>query len=36
MQLLESGLKHIDLGIKYNPSTGIYGMDLYVMLVRAG
>ncbi|CAM6086231.1 unnamed protein product [Calypogeia fissa] len=24
--------EHIDLGIKYNPSIGIYGMDFYVVL----
>ena len=28
--------EHIDLGIKYDPSTGIYGMDFYVVLARAG
>ncbi|CAD5169206.1 unnamed protein product [Musa acuminata subsp. malaccensis] len=28
--------EHIDLGIKYDPSTGIYGMDFYVVLERAG
>merc|ERR1711918_242614 len=28
--------EHIDLGIKYDPSTGIYGMDFYVQLGRAG
>ena len=28
--------EHIDLGIKYDPSTGIYGMDFYVVLRRAG
>jgi large subunit ribosomal protein L11e len=28
--------EHIDLGIKYDPSTGIYGMDFYVVLCRAG
>lgn len=28
--------EHIDLGIKYDPSTGIYGMDFYVHLVRSG
>ncbi|MCO5611269.1 hypothetical protein L7F22_065521 [Adiantum nelumboides] len=27
---------HIDLGIKYDPSTGIYGMDFYVVLERTG
>merc|ERR1711904_413336 len=31
------GIKeHIDLGLKYNPSTGIYGMDFYVVMKRAG
>mmetsp|Transcript_8325 Transcript_8325/g.16711 ORF Transcript_8325/g.16711 Transcript_8325/m.16711 type:complete len:171 (+) Transcript_8325:49-561(+) len=28
--------EHIDLGIKYDPTTGIYGMDFYVVLARAG
>ncbi|MED6145513.1 hypothetical protein PIB30_025983 [Stylosanthes scabra] len=28
--------EHIDLGIKYDPSTGIYGMDFFVVLKRAG
>mmetsp|Transcript_94613 Transcript_94613/g.254547 ORF Transcript_94613/g.254547 Transcript_94613/m.254547 type:complete len:139 (-) Transcript_94613:76-492(-) len=28
--------EHIDLGIKYDPSTGIYGMDFYVHLSRPG
>merc|ERR1719502_933509 len=28
--------EHIDLGIKYDPSTGIYGMDFYIVLVRKG
>merc|ERR1711959_772631 len=28
--------EHIDLGIKYDPSTGIYGMDFYIVLKRAG
>jgi len=28
--------EHIDLGIKYDPSTGIYGMDFYVCLARKG
>merc|ERR1712061_541699 len=27
--------EHIDLGIKYDPSIGIYGMDFYVALGRA-
>lgn len=28
--------EHIDLGLKYDPTTGIYGMDFYVVLRRAG
>merc|ERR1719197_845382 len=28
--------EHIDLGLKYDPQTGIYGMDFYVCLRRAG
>jgi large subunit ribosomal protein L11e len=28
--------EHIDLGIKYDPNTGIYGMDFYVILGRKG
>jgi large subunit ribosomal protein L11e len=28
--------EHIDLGIKYDPSIGIYGMNFYVVLGRAG
>ena len=28
--------EHIDLGMKYDPSTGIYGMDFYVILKRPG
>ena len=28
--------EHIDLGIKYDPSTGIYGMDFYIVLSRPG
>merc|ERR1712161_25895 len=28
--------EHIDLGIKYDPSTGIYGMNFYVVLQRSG
>merc|ERR1711912_58239 len=27
--------EHIDLGLKYDPATGIYGMDFYVVLKRA-
>ncbi|VDN30662.1 unnamed protein product [Cylicostephanus goldi] len=29
-------MEHIDLGIKYDPGIGIYGMDFYVVLDRAG
>jgi large subunit ribosomal protein L11e len=28
--------EHIDLGIKYDTSTGIFGMDFTVVLKRAG
>jgi len=28
--------EHIDLGMKYDPYTGIFGMDFYVILGRAG
>jgi len=28
--------EHIDLGIKYDPQIGIYGMDFFVVLVRPG
>ena len=28
--------EHIDLGIKYDPNAGIYGMDFYVVMKRAG
>lgn len=28
--------EHIDLGIKYDPNTGIYGMDFYTVLKRKG
>ena len=28
--------EHIDLGLKYDPSIGIFGMDFYVVLQRAG
>lgn len=28
--------EHIDLGMRYDPSTGIYGMDFYVVLKRPG
>lgn len=28
--------EHIDLGIKYDPAVGIYGMDFYVVLQRPG
>merc|ERR1711934_38408 len=29
-------MEHIDLGLKYDPSTGIYGMDFYVCMKRTG
>ncbi|KAK9696403.1 Ribosomal protein L5 [Popillia japonica] len=36
-EILERGLKeHIDLGIKYDPSIGIYGLDFFVVLGRPG
>ncbi|XP_026411591.1 60S ribosomal protein L11-1-like [Papaver somniferum] len=28
--------EHIDLGLKYDPSTGIYGLDFYAVLERPG
>lgn len=28
--------EHIDLGLKYDPSIGIYGLDFYVVLGRPG
>eukprot|EP00122_Pirum_gemmata_P009378 Pgem_evm1s8667 len=28
--------EHIDLGIKYDPNIGIYGMDFYVIMTRPG
>merc|ERR1711935_561348 len=28
--------EHIDLGIKYDTNTGIFGMDFFVVLARAG
>ena len=28
--------EHIDLGMKYDPNTGIYGMDFFVVLARKG
>merc|ERR1712157_4551 len=28
--------EHIDLGIKYDPSTGIYGMDFFLVVKRPG
>ena len=28
--------EHIDLGLKYDPSIGIYGMNFFVVLGRAG
>jgi large subunit ribosomal protein L11e len=31
------GIKeHIDLGLKYDPSTGIFGMDFFIVLIRPG
>lgn len=28
--------EHIDLGLKYDPSTGIYGMDFFICMTRPG
>jgi large subunit ribosomal protein L11e len=28
--------EHIDLGLKYDPSIGIYGMDFYACMTRKG
>jgi large subunit ribosomal protein L11e len=28
--------EHIDLGLKYDPGTGIYGMDFYIVMGRKG
>ena len=28
--------EHIDLGLKYDPSTGIFGMDFFIVLTRPG
>ena len=28
--------EHIDLGLKYDPSMGIYGLDFFVVLERPG
>lgn len=28
--------EHIDLGLKYDPGTGIFGMDFYIVLIRPG
>merc|ERR1711981_118757 len=28
--------EHIDLGMKYDPSTGIYGMDFMIVMTRNG
>ena len=28
--------EHIDLGMKYDPSTGIFGMNFFIVLRRAG
>ena len=33
---LNSCSEHIDLGLKYDPATGIFGMDFYVVLARPG
>ena len=27
-------MEHIDLGLKYDPSTGIYGMDFFIVMKR--
>ena len=29
-------MQHIDLGIKYDPGIGIFGMDFYVVMGRPG
>eukprot|EP01034_Spumella_vulgaris_P043906 gene43906-54557_t len=28
--------EHIDLGLKYDPATGIFGMDFYIVMIRNG
>ena len=28
--------EHIDLGLKYDPGTGIFGMDFFIVLIRPG
>jgi large subunit ribosomal protein L11e len=28
--------EHIDLGLKYDPGTGIFGMDFYIVFIRPG
>jgi large subunit ribosomal protein L11e len=28
--------EHIDLGLKYDPATGIFGMDFFIVLIRPG
>merc|ERR1719182_807034 len=28
--------EHIDLGLKYDPGTGIFGMDFFIVLIRCG
>ena len=28
--------EHIDLGLKYDPNTGIYGMDFFIVMCRPG
>ncbi|KAF8210124.1 60S ribosomal protein L11 [Mycena galopus ATCC 62051] len=36
-EILERGLKeHIDLGARYDPGIGIFGMDFYVVMGRPG
>merc|ERR1711874_758312 len=32
----EKATEHIDLGIRYDPYTGIFGMDFYVVLKKPG
>lgn len=34
--ILSFRAQHIDLGLKYDPSIGIYGMDFYVVMGRPG
>ena len=28
--------EHIDLGLKYDPATGIFGMDFFIVMIRPG